>query len=309
LSSRAAAMTAAVLAALAGPGCTRSPHAAAPATVASVAAAQPAAPVAPLSAQSSDGVRIAYQVYGGGAPAIVLIHGWSCNSSYWRAQLSELAQRYTVVTLDLAGHGASGANRSDWSIDNYGADVAAVVGRVTIPRVVLVGHAMGGAVALTATLRIGARVLGIIGVDSFKSIGLPPPQRARVERQIAPFSVDFSGTMHSFVARYLFTGAADPGLVRRIADDMSRTSPQVAVASLIGLSGLDFAPLLPRIHVPIIAINSDLGDPTDEARIRKVAPTFRAITLAGTGDFLMLEAPQRFNPVLLREIAGLARGG
>jgi pimeloyl-ACP methyl ester carboxylesterase len=65
--------------------------------------------------------------------------------------------------------------------------------------------------------------------------------------------------------------------------------------------------VLAQIHVPIIAINSDLDMPTDEARIRKSAPTFRSIVLPGTGHFLMMQAPQRFNPVLLHEIAALAK--
>jgi pimeloyl-ACP methyl ester carboxylesterase len=250
-------------------------------------------------------VHIEYHVYGRGEPAVVLIHGWSCNSSYWRAQLEDLKAHYTVVTLDLAGHGASGRNRTDWSIANYAQDVAAVVHQLPARQVVLVGHSMGGPIALAAAPRIGARVIGIIGVDTFKSIGLPPPPQAKIERQVAPFRKDFIGTMHSFVP-HLFTPQADPAFVRKVADDMARASPDVAIPSLLALNELDFGTLLPQIRVPIIAINSDLEQGTDEARIRKVAPTFRAITLPGTGHFLMLQDPQRFNPILLREIAALA---
>jgi pimeloyl-ACP methyl ester carboxylesterase len=65
--------------------------------------------------------------------------------------------------------------------------------------------------------------------------------------------------------------------------------------------------VLHEIHVPIIAINSDLHRPTDEARIRKSAPTFRSIIVPGAGHFLMLESPQRFNAVLLQAIASLEK--
>jgi pimeloyl-ACP methyl ester carboxylesterase len=64
---------------------------------------------------------------------------------------------------------------------------------------------------------------------------------------------------------------------------------------------MDFATLLPDIHVPVLAINSDLG-PTDETRIRKYLPGFKAAVLDHTGHFLMMEVPERFNPVLLRDI-------
>jgi len=260
----------------------------------------------PLIVDSDDLVHIEYHVYGSGEPAVVLIHGWLCNSRYWQAQLDELARRYTVVTLDLAGHGASGRNRTDWSIENFAADVAAVVRQLPARSVVLVGHAMGGPVALAATPRIGARVLGVVGVDTFKSLGLPPPPREQVEHELAPFRADFIGTMHSFVPQHLFAAGADPGLIGKVVADMSRASPDIAIASLESLNQMDFGALLPRIHVPIVAINSDLGEPTDVARIMKAAPTFRLITLQGSGHFLMLEAPQRFNPILLRELATLA---
>jgi pimeloyl-ACP methyl ester carboxylesterase len=71
----------------------------------------------------------------------------------------------------------------------------------------------------------------------------------------------------------------------------------------VSLYELDFAPLLQKIQVPIIAINSDLSERTDEARIRKVAPTFRAVTMPGVGHFPMMEDPKRFNDILLNQLS------
>ncbi len=271
----------------------------------STTAAGPAAG-AELATTSPDGVRIAYHVYGHGDPAVVLIHGWACDSSYWRAQLADLASKYTTVTLDLAGHGASGRNRTDWSMANYGRDVAAVVQRLPNRRIVLVGHLMGGPVALEAAPLLGDRLIGVIGVDTFTSLGRPLPTRQALDAQIAPFRADFVGYMHRFVPQ-LFAKSADPAFVRQVADDMSREPPQIAIASLISLNTLDFGTLLPQIHVPIVAIDSDLGHTPapDEARIRKIYPAFRAVMLPNPGHFLMLEDPRRFNPVLLQEITFL----
>ncbi|MGB6450040.1 MAG: alpha/beta hydrolase [Steroidobacteraceae bacterium] len=259
-----------------------------------------------LTTTSPDGVRIAYHVYGHGDPAVVLIHGWACDSSYWRAQIADLASKYTTVTLDLAGHGASGRNRTDWSMANFGRDVAAVVERLPNRRIVLVGHLMGGPVALEAAPLVGDRLIGVIGVDTFTSLDRPPPAPQALEMQIAPFRTDFVGYMHRFVPQ-LFAKSADPAFVRKVADDMSREPPQIAIASLISLNTLDFGTLLPRIHVPIVAIDSDLGHTPapDEARIRRIYPAFHAVMLMNPGHFLMLEDPQRFNPVLMQEIAHL----
>jgi pimeloyl-ACP methyl ester carboxylesterase len=260
---------------------------------------------APLIVDSADGVPIEYHVYGHGDPAVVLIHGWSCDSTYWRAQVADLDSRYTTVTLDLAGHGASGRNRSDWSMARYGEDVAAVVHRLPNRQIVLVGHLMGGPVALEAAPLVGDRLIGIIGVDTFTSLGLPPLPRPVVENEIAPFRTDFIGEMHRFVP-LLFAKTANPTFVRKVADDMSREPPRIAIATLLGLNSIDFATLLPRIHVPIIAIDSESGRPVNEARIRKLVPRFRLITVKGSGQFLMLEDPRAFNPILLQQIASLA---
>jgi pimeloyl-ACP methyl ester carboxylesterase len=272
---------------------------------------QPApAPLAdgtPQIADSADGVHIEYQVYGRGEPAIVLVHGWSNNANYWNAQLDDLKARYTVVTLNLAGHGASDRNRELWSMANYAADVVAVVHEIPNQKLVLVGHAMGGIVVLEAARSIGKRVIGIIAVDSLKSVGQPPMAKAQFEELVQPFRSDFIAHMHDFVGQYLFRKDADPAFVRKVADDMALASPQVAIPSLEALFRYDFDATLPEIHVPIIAINSDLYVPTDEARIRKSAPTFRSIVVPGTGHFLMMEAPQRFNPILLQAIGSLAK--
>src|SRR5262249_16824836 len=99
---------------------------------------------------SADNVHIEYRVYGHGDPAVLLVHGWACDENYWHAQLDALKAHYTVVTLNLAGHGASGGNRSDWSMANYAQDVAAVAPQLPNPQLVLVGHSMGAAVTLPA---------------------------------------------------------------------------------------------------------------------------------------------------------------
>ena len=288
-----------------GPAATAQPATAKPAADGAAAANPALAPQGPTGASritdSVDGVHIEYHVYGAGDPAVVLIHGWACNASYWREQIAPLAAKYTTVTLDLAGHGGSGRNRTDWSMARYGEDVAAVVRQLPNPHVILVGHSMGGPVALEAAPLLGSRVIGIIGIDTFKSLGLPPPSPSDVQRAVAPFRTDFIGAMHRFVPT-LFEPGANSTFEREVANDMARAPAPIAVASLVSLNSMDYRTLLPAVHVPIVAIDSDLGHAESEARIRKILPSFRAMKLKGDGHFLMLQDPKRFNPVLLREI-------
>jgi pimeloyl-ACP methyl ester carboxylesterase len=255
----------------------------------------------PEIATESDGVHIEYRRYGKGDPAIVLIHGWATDANYWSAQFNPLKAKYTVVAVDLAGHGASSKNRSDWSMANYGEDVATVARTLRNQQIILVGHSMGGTVALEAVPKIGDRVIGVIVVDALKSIGLPPTPKAEIERKVAPFRTNFIGEVRKYATDSLFEKGADPVFVQKVAYDMSLEPPEVAVASLQALLSMDFATVLPNIHVPVLAINSDLGA-TDEARIRKSLPDFKAEIIPHTGHFLMMEVPDQFNPILLRDI-------
>jgi pimeloyl-ACP methyl ester carboxylesterase len=292
--------------------CSRHPGAAR--TDAGAASAAPAAAV-PASAapgsgarivMSPDNVHIEYRVYGHGEPAVVLVHGWACDANYWHAQIDALAAHYTVVAVNLAGHGASGSNRTDWSIAHYAQDVAAVAHELANAQLVLVGHSMGGDVALAATPLIGNRVIGVVVVEALRTVGLPPLRARDIEQRVAPFRADFIGETRKLVSGSLFQKDADRALVQKVAYDMSLEPPAVAIPSLQALLALDFAPLLPNIHVPVYAINSDLV-PTDVGRIRKSLPDFTLDVLPHSGHFPMLESPARFNPLLLKDIAALAQ--
>lgn len=271
----------------------------------STTAAQAPVEGSPQIVMSADGVHIEYHVYGSGEPAVVLIHGWSCDGNYWQKQIAPLKAKYTTVIVDLAGHGASGANRTDWSIGNFGEDVAAVVRQIRNQKVVLVGHSMGAPVALEAARRIGDRVVGIIAVDSLKTIGQPPMPDAQVEKLLKPFRDDFIGHTREFVTSGFFTSESDPTFIQKVAYDMSLEQPQIAIAAMQSLLKMDIDAILPDIKAPIEAINSDLS-PTDEARIKKTRPEFKLIVLPKTGHFLMMEAADRFNPILIQEVDALS---
>jgi pimeloyl-ACP methyl ester carboxylesterase len=252
-----------------------------------------------------DGVHVQYRLYGAGEPALVFIHGWASDSNYWREQVPVLKQKYTVVTVDLAGHGGTDANRSDWSMARFGQDVATALAAVPNQKLVLIGHAMGGPVALEAARLLKGRVIGIIGVDTFKAIGAPLPTSAQIDAAVKPFEANFIGHTRDVVTRHFFAPGANPDLVRKVAYDMSLSPPKVSIPAMRAVLGYDFSAPLKEIDVPILAINSDLGEPLNELRIRKVLPKFRAITLSATGHFPMMEDPARFNPALDAEIQTL----
>jgi pimeloyl-ACP methyl ester carboxylesterase len=300
------ALSAAVIATLILSGCGKKEEAppASAATAAPAANAEPAEG-APRIAISPDGVHVQYRVYGSGEPTLVFIHGWSCDSNYWREQVPVFKQHYSVVTVDLAGHGGTDGNRTEWTIRNFGQDVATALSAVPSEQIILVGHSMGGPVAIEAARKLGKRVIGIIGVDTFNSVGAPAPGKAQVDALLKAFEADYIGQTRKFVTEHLFAPTANHELANKVAYDMSLSPPRVAIPSLRAVLEYDYTEPLQEVSVPIVAIDSDLGEPVNEARIRKVLPKFHATIITGVGHFLMMEDPARFNAALETEIQAL----
>lgn len=264
--------------------------------------------VAPESGSvlSADGAKVAYRATGSGDTALVFIHGWTCDQSYWDAQAPAFAKDHRVVTLDLAGHGASGAERKAWSIPAFGEDVAAVVRALPDKRVILIGHSMGGPVALEAARLLPDRVAGVIGVDTFNDLGGQEFDPAVFKQFIAELRKDSATTTRNFVATRFFPKNADPALKQRIADDMASSPPAVAVGAMEAIFAYDIKPAAGALKAPLSAINADLFPPMDEATARKINPSFRLITIEGTGHFPQMEAPDRFNALLRAEVERMA---
>jgi pimeloyl-ACP methyl ester carboxylesterase len=122
---------------------------------------------------SKDGTSVSYEIYGSGEPTLVFVHGWSCDARYWRAQVPHFAKKHRVVILDLAGHGHSGLSRTKYAMAAFGEDVLAVTEAVGSPRVILIGHSMGGSVIAEAARLMPDRVIGLIGIDTFDNIEYP----------------------------------------------------------------------------------------------------------------------------------------
>ncbi len=246
---------------------------------------------------SADGVQIHYVVGGKGAPALVFVHCWSCDTGYWREQLPVFARDHKVVAIDLAGHGLSGDGRQRFTMAAFGADVAAVVRRENLGRIVLIGHSMGGPVALEAAQLLAGQVDLLVGVDNMQNVEMQFPED-EFKRLHDGMVGDFRATTDAFV-RSMFPKEADPKLVADIAGDMASALPRVAISAIEELKGFDEAGAVEKAAVPIVCINATTF-PTDVQVNRKHAKSFEVILIEGVGHFIQLEKPDAFNLMLSR---------
>lgn len=250
-------------------------------------------------AVSKDSTLISYNVYGSGEIALVFVHGWSCDSRYWNNQISEFTDDYTVVTVDLAGHGHSGSYRTDYTMQLFGHDVKAVVDTVGAEDIILIGHSMGGPVTVEAAHLMPNRVKGIIGIDTFGDVTYKLTEE-NLNMMLTPMKTGFKTGITQFVSE-MFHQNADPKTREWILADMSNAIPSVAISSVGNLlqsyiTGY-MAESFQNITVPVISVNGDLWPINVEANKKHIAD-YDTIVVKNADHFLMLNKTKEFNSAL-----------
>jgi pimeloyl-ACP methyl ester carboxylesterase len=102
----------------------------------------------------------------GEGPALVLVHGLAGSSTTWRAVMPALAERHTVVAPDLLGHGESAKPRGDYSLGAYANGLRDLLEVLGHERVTLVGHSLGGGIAMQFAYQFPERCERLVLVSS-----------------------------------------------------------------------------------------------------------------------------------------------
>ena len=236
------------------------------------------------------GVEIGYTLYGEGDTLLVLAPGWGGSQADWSSQVDDLAQRYTLVTLDFGGHGASG-RRGRADIAALARDLGAVLDAVSAKKAILVGHGLGGLAALEAAREKPAAVGAVIGVTAFT---WPPPQPATWSELLGQLAADFPGACRTYV-RGLFSVTTEEPLVDEMAEQVCRLDPDLASSLLASQSTYDLgkalAALPPSLPVRAIEASEEAEPPplpTAEPQ-QKFHADYRSSQIARSGRYPMFE--------------------
>lgn len=111
------------------------------------------------------GHRLSYRLAGDGPP-ILLVHGITSSSRTWEAVIDGLAEHHTVIAPDLPGHGSSDKPRGDYSLGAYASALRDLLVVLGLPEVTIVGHSLGGGIAMTFAYQFPERVQRLVLVDS-----------------------------------------------------------------------------------------------------------------------------------------------
>lgn len=245
-------------------------------------------------------VSIAYKTAGTSDTAIVFVHGWAINKGYWQAQQEYFSPRFKTVALDLAGHGESGKNRTSFTPEEYAKDVIAVINGLQLKKVILVGHSMSGQTILEVAKTIPENIIGLIGVDNFKTIvtSFGPDHELALQNFIQSFKDNYDSVATNYCYQGLFPYQyKDSVPMKRVANDILAMDHKVSIAALeASIKGLPKqTKLLSETKLPLYIIQTDLLPMHDSLVRTYVKGGLNVKNVRGVGHYPMIEKPAEFN--------------
>jgi pimeloyl-ACP methyl ester carboxylesterase len=263
------------------------------------------------------GYRRAFRMAGSG-PALLFIHGIGDSSATWLHVLPQLARHFTVIAPDLLGHGGSDKPSADYSVAGYACGMRDLLAVLDVDRVTVVGHSLGGGVAIQFAYQfpercerlvlvgsggIGKHVHPLLrlaclpGADLVISLATTPPVLLATSL-LAPLVRDVGGLglgsdLHYALERF-----------RSLADDTSRRAFLRTLRSAVDWRGqtvtmLDRTYLLLGIPTLLVWGDRDRVVSIDHADLAQAAmPNSRLEIFTGAGHFPHQADPERFVALL-----------
>ena len=244
-----------------------------------------------------DRLRLYYERAGSGEPELLFVPGWCCDHTAFQPQFDYFSQAHMVTSLDLRGCGQSDAPENGYSISELADDVAAFCAAVGVEKPVVVGHSLGGMIAVELGARQPSLPMALVLVDPGPIDPLPETVeffRAFAEQLEGPNGEEVRRT-------YVYdTDASDKELARWIADLMCAVPLPIAAAVIRGISAWNGRDPLARCDAPVLLLRSELSATPDALRLREIKPDLQVGITVGAGHFHQLEVPEQVNAMIER---------
>lgn len=250
----------------------------------------------------NDSVNIYYQQKGGGDTTLLFLHGWGINSSYWFDQLEYFSENYNVYALDLPGFGQSTAKRKNWTVEEYARDVLAFIQGLQLKNVVLIGHSMSGDIVLEIALQNSPSIIGVIGIDNFKLVGVKfsPEQMKEFTSFIDLMEKDYPKMSAAYADQYLFSPSTDSMDRNRVKQDFASADQAIAMSTLKEVMnyGANESEKLKNLNYTLYLLNSNTYPTNIDGLEKSCKSSFKVYEINATGHYPMIEKPEDFNIIL-----------
>ena len=250
-----------------------------------------------------------YYECAGSGPPLLLIHGLGSSGDDWAFQRDEFACTHTLILPDLRGSGRSAKPRGPYSIDQFAADLWALLDALSIGSADVLGFSLGGAVAIEMALMRPDGVRRLIVCNTLASYRTDT-WRKWLEAHAQLAAVRLLGLRRTarLIARRMFPHDDQAPKRQRVVDVVGANPRRPyldTVHALIGWSALDRLAVL-RAPTLIIAAEHDYT-PLDEKRAEmRHFPQARFIVVAGSRHGTPFDASERFNALVLEFLDGSA---
>ncbi len=228
-----------------------------------------------------------YEALGRGRP-LIFIHGWLGSWRYWVPTMDDLSDRCRTYALDLWGFGDSDRRSDGYSLSGYVALVERFMDELGLWRAPLVGHALGGVVALRFAAAAPERVEQVMAVSL-------PLEGAAIGRPLA----SFSGGNRNVAARIM--GRRQVAAYPEIRMEADKTDAAAVASSVQAVLQADLLDALDSVQVPVLLVygkNDPLIQPPTEEWEDNFEDNVRAIFLEDSRHFPMLDEANKFNRLL-----------
>ena len=258
-----------------------------------------------MAVATSSGVRLHFVEEGAGDPPFVFVHGWCCDHTFFQPQFDHFKARHRAVALDLRGCGESERPPDGYDIPTLADDVAALCREIGVSRPVVVGHSLGGMIAVELAARQPSVPRAIVAVDP-GPLAILPENSAVFEALIAALQgPDAAAARRGFVERMFLPG--DKTKLRdEIIETMCAAPLPIAIAVMRGVVAWNGVGALRLCAAPLQVILSEPGGSNDPARLLPIKSDIVFGMTVGAGHFHQLEVPEQVTPMIERFLQLLA---
>lgn len=237
-----------------------------------------------------DGINIGYTRRGSGRP-LVLLHGYPLDRTTWGRVAEILEREYDLIIPDLRGFGASDVMEADRSIIEYASDVAGLLERLRVRRAHVVGHSMGGYVALAFAREFADKTAGLGLVSSQVLADSDEKKAARQANAREIMEQGIAGVAEGMAPKL----SHEPSVQEFVRDVISRQRPLGLAVALDAMAGRpDATDVLRSFGGPAVIVHGDADEliPVERGReMREALKSAHYLELPGAGHMPMMENP------------------
>lgn len=258
---------------------------------------------------TSDGVNLYFDIKGKGKP-IVLVHGWSQDTTAYQAQFEELSRKYKVLLYDHRGHGRSERTSKGLTLKRYALDLRELIEYLNLDKILLAGWSMGASTVFEYVKNFGVNRLAAVTLfdmtpklinDENWKLGLYHGNYTiqNVLDDMTLMSDNFMEYAKSFykvVAPYLSDEMLPP-----LIEAAKKNSPHVMVSMWLAMANNDYREILSEITVPTVVAygeDSTLYSKETAVYLHSMLPNSKVVAFKSCTHLLVIENPEKATAIL-----------